>query len=92
MTRTRILGLVIGLLCCLLLASAVLADSTYGLDEFAVVGGGGAAQAGSYGLQRMVIGQAVVGDSSSSGYDVCIGSACAPGYRVYLPVVLRNYS
>jgi hypothetical protein len=82
----------IGLLCCLFLASVALADSTYGLDELAILGGGKPAQAGAYEVQRFAIGQAVVGDSSSSDHDLCTGLLCSSRYRVYLPVVFRDYS
>ena len=78
----------------LLLAGSALAMSStsYRLDWFTpMTGGGGApASSASYAV-NFTVGQTAIGVASSSSYRACLGYWCgAVGqWRVYLPLVLR---
>jgi hypothetical protein len=58
-------------------------------------GGGGPISGGGYAINS-TIGQPVVGVATDAGYELCSGFWCselaAVEYRIYLPVVLKNYS
>lgn len=75
----------------LLLAGIVLASgSTPTVDWWVVGGGGGHVEASPYALDG-TIGQGAVGEVSNS-YELCSGFWCgAAEYRIYLPLVLRNW-
>ncbi len=62
------------------------------VSRYVVGGGGGYAEQSPYALNG-TIGQSVVGQASQTPYDLCAGFWCGVGaqYRVYLPLVLRNY-
>jgi len=89
MKRTAIL---IAMVACLLLTGVALANGTPAIDWRVIGGGGGHAEAGVYGLDG-TIGQPVVGTAMDTGSELCSGFWCgaAVGYRIYLPLVLRNY-
>ena len=92
----RTLVLITGtLLCTLLLTGGALAMSSdhYRLDWFTpLTGSGGAASSTNY-VVNFTVGQSVRGASGSTNYDVCLGYWCGEfEYRVFLPIVLRNYS
>jgi hypothetical protein len=56
-----------------------------------ISGGGGQLEQSPYTLDG-TIGQAVVGQAANSPYELCSGFWCGTeGYKVYLPLVLRNY-
>ncbi len=76
----------------LLLTGTALAANGYEITRNVIGGGGGPAANGSYALNS-TIGQAVVGRASQSIYDLCAGFWCGVGaeYRIYLPLVLRNF-
>ena len=79
------------LLAFFLLASGVLAQDTPAINWSVIGGGGGHAEAAPYALDGTV-GQPMVGQAASPPYDLCAGYWCgaAAGYRVYLPLLLRN--
>ncbi len=91
MKRTRIF---LSLVAFLLLAGVALANASVPTVDWWVIGGGGGhAEAGNYALDG-TIGQALVGTASDTGYELCSGFWCgaAVKYKIYLPVVLRNFS
>jgi hypothetical protein len=57
-----------------------------------VIAGGGGRMAGTQHTLQGTTGQAVVGPAAGSGHTLCSGFWCGvgAGYRVYLPLVLRN--
>ncbi len=80
----------------LLLAAAISAmeSTNYQLDWFTPLtgGGGGAASSANYAI-NLTVGQSVAGTASGTNNAVCLGYWCdgATQYRVYLPLVLRNF-
>jgi hypothetical protein len=61
------------------------------ISRYVIGGGGGHSEADPYVLDGTV-GQAVAGTVSSTPYELCAGFWCGMGmYRVYLPLVLRNW-
>ncbi len=89
MKRTMILLTVAVLL---LLTGAVLAQGTPSVDWWVIGGGGGHVENGNQALDG-TIGQAVVGVVSNDPYELCSGFWCwaAVEYKMYLPVIFRNY-
>jgi len=92
----RQLLLLLTLAALLLLAGRALAMSSanYRLDWFVPLTGGGGGPAGSdHYAVNFTVGQSVVGASTSTNYRGCLGFWCgaAAQYRVYLPLVLRNF-
>ncbi len=94
MKRTAML---LALLGTLLLAGVALAMSStnYRLDWFTPLtgGGGGAASSTNYAI-NFTVGQSATGASSSTNYGSCLGYWCGADveYKIYLPLVLRNFS
>ena len=83
---------VLGLLACLLLASAVAAAPTATtVDRWVIGGGGGRVISPAYTLDATV-GQPVAGLSLYPGGQLCSGFWCgaSAGSRVFLPIVLRD--
>lgn len=80
----------------LLLTGAVSAmeSANYRLDWFTPLtgGAGGAASSTNYAI-NFTVGQSVAGVTSSTDHEVCLGYWCggAAQYRIYLPLVLRNF-
>ena len=90
MYRKRATVLAVGL-CCLALASAVLAASTYNVDRFTFANGGvPGATSESYVMEHFVIGQAVLGTGHSENYDWYAGVLLSTEFRIYLPLLERN--
>jgi hypothetical protein len=89
MKRTAIL---LALAALLLLTGVALANGTPAIDWDVIGGGGGHVEAGVYALDG-TIGQAVVGTATDTGSELCSGFWCgaAVEYKIYLPLVLRNY-
>jgi len=89
----RMLIIAGAVLCALLLAGVTLANGTPSIDWYVIGGGGGHVEAGVYALDG-TIGQAVVGTATDTGYELCSGFWCGAvvEYRIYLPIVLKNYS
>ena len=90
------IALLLTLAALLLLAGRALAMSSanYRLDWFVPLTGGGGGPAGSaHHAVNFTVGQAAIGIASSTSYGGCLGYWCgaAAQYRVYLPLVLRNY-
>jgi len=80
----------------LLLSNAVSAmkSTNYHLDWFTpLTGGGGRAASSTNYAANFTVGQSVVGVSSGTNHEVCLGYWCsgAMQYRIYLPLVLRNF-
>lgn len=93
MNKQKITTLAIVLICSLLLSRVVLAYVSPTIDWHVIGGGGGPVEAGTYALDG-TIGQAVVGLATDTSLEICSGFWCgaaAAGYKIYLPVVLRNY-
>jgi len=93
----RMLIVIAGLFICgLLLAGVALAmDSTnYRLDWFTpLTGGGGEPAESDHYAVNLTVGQSAIGTSSSTNYEGCLGYWCGiVEYRVFLPLVLRDYS
>jgi len=80
----------------LLLSGVALAMSStnYRLDWFVPLtsGGGGRATSTNYAV-NLTVGQSAIGASSSTNYRACLGYWYGiTEYRVFLPLVLRNYT
>jgi len=93
MKRTALL---LTLAALLLLAGRALAmySTNYRLDWFVPLTGGGGGPAGSdHYAVNFTVGQSAIGASTSTNYRGCLGYWCgaAAQYRVYLPLVLRNF-
>jgi hypothetical protein len=78
----------------LLIVSTALARSGYDLSWWTVDGGGGTASGGSYTLAG-AIGQPDAGILTGGDYTLgggfWGGGVAAAGYKVYLPMILRQY-
>ena len=97
MNTRRLLLLAIVLICVLLLAGNALAmrSDHYWLDWFTPLTGGGGGPAGSANYAaNFTVGQSAIGAASSANYAAGLGYwyGTAGGYKVYLPLVLRDYS
>jgi hypothetical protein len=92
--KRRKLSMSAALLCFLLLAGLALASGSYSINWWVIGGGGGLISGGGYAINA-TIGQAVVGTVSGGGYELCAGYWCGAAavveYKVYLPIVLKNY-
>jgi hypothetical protein len=97
MRKIKSLVLPAALFCCLLLVGVALAQTSasYDLTWNVIAGGGGSISSTSYAINS-TIGQPVVGVAKDTGYELCSGFWCselaAVEYRIYLPIVLKNYS
>jgi hypothetical protein len=75
----------------LLLTSVALANGTPSVDWWVIGGGGGHAETAPYALDGTV-GQPLVGVVSNTPYQLCFGFwGGGAEYKIYLPVILRNY-
>ena len=94
MNKRRIVILTVLMLCSLALVSAVLlAPTAYEMGRHVIAGGGDRIQGTNYGVVS-TIGQGVVGEhGTSASYGACSGFWCGgvPKFKLYLPVILRNY-
>jgi hypothetical protein len=101
LTRVRNLRqagkVILALAALLLLTSVVLASGTPSVDWWVIGGGGGHAESAPYALDGTV-GQPVVGVVSDDPYELCSGFWCRGAgagagaeYKIYLPIILRNY-
>jgi hypothetical protein len=97
MSKRTLIVIAGALLCGLLLAGVALAmeSDNYRLDWFTPLtgGGGGAASSTNYAV-NLTVGQSVIGTSDGTDYGGCLGYWCgaAVEYRIFLPLVLRNFS
>jgi len=92
----RQLLLLLTLAALLLLAGRALAMSSehYRLDWFTPLTGSGGAASSTHYAVNFTVGQSAIGTSlTSTNYKGCLGYWCggAAGYRIYLPLVLRNF-
>lgn len=96
MTKRTLRVIAGGILCTLLVTGVVLAMSStnYRLDWYVPLtsGGGGLASSAHYTVD-FTVGQSAIGTSASSNYGSCLGYWCgaAVAYRIYLPLVLRDF-
>ena len=92
MERQKIVVLSLVLFCSLVVAGIVWADGVPTIPWSVIGGGGGHLEVAPYILDG-TIGQPVVGWVSNLPYELCAGYWCGAviPYRVYLPLVLRNY-
>jgi hypothetical protein len=95
MRKRKSLALLAAFLCSLLLTVFALASGSYSINWWVVGGGGGPITGGGYAINS-TIGQPVVGVAKDTGYELCSGFWCSEfvavvEYRIYLPIVLRNY-
>jgi hypothetical protein len=94
MCKTRIMALVVGLLCVSVLASVVSAEmfsDNYGVPWDARWGGGGLTSSENYAVNATV-GQGAIGWTGSGNYGVEAGYwyGVEVGYKIYLPLVLKD--
>ena len=99
MKRTMILLTLTALLCGLVVAGAAwaMSSASYAINWDVIGGGGGPISSASYAMNSTV-GQAAIGFKTVSNYKLGSGywygvaaPAPPPGYRIYLPIVLKNY-
>jgi hypothetical protein len=92
--RTGILAAVAFFLLVGSVLSLAMSSANFRLEWFTpgTSGGGGPATSANYAV-NLTIGQSAIGASSSTHYEGCLGYWCgvAVAYRVYLPLVVRNY-
>ena len=83
----------LALAACLALAAPVLAQvsANYDLSWHVIAGGGGQMESAGHTMLG-TIGQPAVGSMTSGSHALCSSFWCGvlPGYRIYLPLVLRN--
>jgi hypothetical protein len=96
MDKRRALVLLFAFLCCLALAGAVSAEmfsDDYGVPWDARWGGGGLISSANYAINATV-GQGAIGWTDSANYGVGAGYwyGALLGYRIHLPLVLRQSS
>jgi len=94
MNKLRAIVLGTALLCILLLVGPVTAmESAHYAINWDVMGGGGEPIASTHFALNSTIGQGAIGPKSNTHYCLCSGYWCGViKYRVFLPLVLRNYS
>jgi len=98
MSKRKATALLASLLCCLLLTGAAwaMSSASYAINWDVIGGGGGPIGSASYAM-RSTVGQAAVGVLSNAsyrleaGYWYGVAAPPPPGYRVYLPIVLKGY-
>jgi hypothetical protein len=93
MRKRKSFMLLASLLSTLLLTSIALASGSYSINWYVIGGGGGHAEAGNYSLDA-TIGQPAMGVMSGGPYTLASGfwgGALAVEYKIYLPIVLKNY-
>ena len=74
------------------IGSLALAGGGYDVSWHVIGGGGGTSRGGRYALDA-TIGQPVAATSGGGAYRLCVGFWCGnvPGWRLYLPDMLRGY-
>ena len=92
MDKTKAALVLVALLCCLVLARAVLAQEGYELSWWTVDGGGGVSSGGGYTLTG-TIGQPDAGGLAGGGYSLPGGfwGGLLSRYGSYLPFLIRNW-
>jgi hypothetical protein len=72
------------------LVGAARSAATLEINRWVIASGGAQVEAGQYTLDGAV-GQALVGDTAYTPYQICAGFWCGTGiYDVYLPVVIQS--
>jgi len=99
MSKRKAAMWLVALLCCLLLTGVAwaMSSASYAINWDVIGGGGGPISSASYAMNSTA-GQAAIGFKTSSNYKLSSGywygvaaPAPPPGYRIYLPIVLKNY-
>ncbi len=99
MSKRKITALAAALLCGLLVVGVAwaMSSASYAINWDVIGGGGGPISSASYAMNSTA-GQAAIGFKASSNYKLGSGywygvaaPAPPPGYRIYLPIVLKNY-
>ncbi len=94
MKRTAVLLALVALLLLAGNALAGMSSANYRLDWYVLLTGGGGGPASSTNYQvNLTIGQTARGLSTSTNYQARLGYWYGlVGYKIYLPLVLKNYS
>ncbi len=99
MSKRKEAALLVALLCGLLVTGVAwaMSSASYAINWDVIGGGGGPISSASYAVNS-TMGQAAIGFKTSSNYQLGSGywygvaaPAPPPGYRIYLPIVLKNY-
>lgn len=99
MIKRRVILLLIGLLCGLILVSGALAQisTNYGLGWHVIADGGGLMTSTNY-TMNSTLGQLAIGPATSTGHRLGAGywygmveTVAPPGQRIYLPILLKNH-
>jgi len=99
MNKRKVFALAAALLCGLLVVGVAwaMSSASYAINWDVIGGGGGPISSASYAVNSTA-GQAAIGFKTSSNYKQSSGywygvaaPAPPPGYRIYLPIVLKNY-
>lgn len=97
MSKRKIVLIVLMLGALASISGVLLAPAAYDTSRYVVAGGGDRVQGANYGVIS-TMGQGVASGVGEFGYSAhygaCAGFWCGgiPPYKVYLPLVLRNYT
>jgi len=93
MLRKKLVTLLILLVCGLSLVGGVLASNGVAIGRSVIAGGGEQVTDGSLYVLNGTIGEPIAGAIAlQAGYGLGSGFWWPPGYKIYLPLVMRNYS
>lgn len=93
MARRKFVTLLILLVCGLSLAGGALASNGMAIGRSVIAGGGEQVTDGSVYVLNGTIGEPVAGAIAlQGGYGLGSGFWWSPGNKIYLPLVMRNYS
>jgi hypothetical protein len=91
MAKKIVIPLVVILACGLLLAGSATAANGFAISRHAIGGGGQRAAGGGYILHGTIGEPVASGFGQGATYGLSSGFWWPPQYRIYLPLVLRNY-
>jgi hypothetical protein len=93
MNKSQLSVLLVAFLCGLVLVGAALAQTStnYGLEWHVIGSGGGGMDSTNYAMNGTVS-QVAAGYASSTSYELSEGYWYPVQYRLYLPLILREYS
>ena len=100
MNKRKILALAAALLCGLVVAGVAwaMSSASYAIEWDVIGGGGGPMSSASYALNGTV-GQAAIGAKGSASYrvgsgywyGVAVPAPPPPEYKIFLPIIMKNY-